>query len=153
MCWRDSPKGVKTTKMHTGVVCRVWTLTRAIPTGLHLSAQGCCSQLPWEAFRMRGQPRRGCAFANLLSSGRPNPFRVRANIPPTQGSRVRLPWADGCNHFVVVRTKLLASLRDLAALWQDRLKHSSTHYYPITTAGGQFFTKQNRDDKLPQPFV
>ena len=83
---------------------------------------------------MRGQPRRGCAFANRLSSGRPNPFRVLRNIPRTQGSRVRQPWADGCNHFVVVRTKLLLYLPDLAALSQDRLNHSSTHYHSTTKA-------------------
>jgi len=31
-----------------------------IPTGLRLTAQGCCTQLPWDLTRNGAQPQRGC---------------------------------------------------------------------------------------------
>ena len=56
-------------------------LTRAIPTGLHPTAQGCCTQLPWVSVRFDANLERGCGIAARGAWGLRNPFRVRANMP------------------------------------------------------------------------
>src|SRR5881296_3115268 len=56
-------------------------LTRAIPTGLHPTAQGCCTQLPWVSVRFDANLEGGCGIAARGAWGLGNPFRVRANLP------------------------------------------------------------------------
>src|SRR6185295_18297695 len=83
--------------LKSGGVSRQATATR-----LQITAQGCRTRLPW-VWRKR--------VAITLKGLRPpweklvpqrNPCGVGVLVDAvTQGSRVRQPWAVGCNHFVV----------------------------------------------------
>jgi hypothetical protein len=71
----------------------------AIPKGLCLTAQGCCTRLPWDLARNGAQPQRGCVVqpkVAVLSYLGTSPAKWSAT--PTglcltaQGCCTRLPW-------------------------------------------------------------
>ena len=73
-----------------------------IPTGLRRTAQGCSTQLPWVRVSVRRQPRRGCGIVNAVHQRNRRSLQgSECPTPPSQGSRVRQPWAAIHNHFVV----------------------------------------------------
>jgi hypothetical protein len=122
-----------------GAVCGCGT-----PKGLHLSAQGCCTRLPWGSCPANAQsvvddnpegvpatvpvqPRSGCSsFESLgatpLALGRPQYL--------SQGSRVPQPWAVRCNP-VGIGPAYLRGIDFSAACRSRKKKADEPHQRPV----------------------